>query len=155
MRAGRGFRLVVVAAVFACLSAWTAGSAGAKQASLVGANLPGYVAPKKGACDIRVPDQFATIQAGVDASSAGDTVCVGPGTYQENVRIEHSIRLAGSGPTKSIIVGQGNDSTVTTDQDGSVNNFMIEGFQIQGADAGGDPNAVALNIGSFSSGVTV
>jgi hypothetical protein len=155
MRAGRGFRIVAMAAALACLSAWTAGSAGAKQASLVGANLPRYVAPKKGACDIRVPNDFSTIQAAVDASSTGDTVCVGPGTYPENVRIEHPIRLAGSGPTKSIIVGQGNDSTVMTDQDGSVDNFLIEGFQIRGADANGDPNAVALNIGSFSSGVTV
>jgi hypothetical protein len=155
MRVGGGFRLIAMAAVLACLSAWTAGSAGAKQASLVGANLPRYVAPKKGACDIRVPNDFSTIQAAVDASSTGDTVCVGPGTYQENVRIEHPVKLAGSGPTKSIIVGQGNDSTVMTDQDGSVNNFLIEGFQIRGADASGDPNAVALNIGSFSSEVTV
>ena len=157
MHAGTRMQLVAVAIALGCLAAWTAGSAAAKPRGLLGANLPGYVAPKKGACDLRVPDQFSTIQSAVDASGVGDTVCVGPGTYDENVRISHSIRLSGSGATKSIIVGQTTDPTVMTDPDGHVDNFTIEGFQIRGVD-NTDPNRddpTALEIGSSSSGVVV
>jgi hypothetical protein len=157
MHARKRMRLVAVAIVLAGLSGWVAGSAAAKPGTVLGANLPGYASPKKGVCDIRVPDQFPTIQAGVDASGTGDTVCVGPGTFQENVRISHPLRLAGSGATKSIIVGQTTDPTVMTDQDGRANDFILEGFQIRGVD-NDDPNRndpTALNIGSFSSGVVV
>jgi hypothetical protein len=156
MHARRRMRLVSVAIVLAGLSGWVAGSAAAKP-SVLGANLPGYASPKKGACDIRVPDQFPTIQAAVDASASGDTVCVAPGTYQENVRISHPLRLSGSGPTKSIIVGQTTDPTVMTDSGGYANDVIVEGFQIRGVDDN-DPSRddpAVLEIGSSSSGVVV
>jgi hypothetical protein len=157
MHGRKRMRLVSAAIVLAGLSGWVAGSAAAKPRTVLGANLPGYASPKKSVCDIRVPDEFPTIQAGVDASGTGDTVCVGPGTYQENVRISHPLRLAGSGATKSIIVGQTTDPTVMTDPDGHANDVILEGFQIRGVD-NDDPNRddpTALEIGSFSSGVVV
>jgi hypothetical protein len=158
MRAGGRARLIAIATVLAGLSASTAGSIWAKsQKVVVGANLQAYVAPKKGACDIRVPEHFSTIQAAVDASDPGGTVCVGPGTYHENVRISHPLRLSGSGATKSIIVGQTTDPAVMTDQDGQVDSFILEGFQVRGVD-NNDPNrndSTVVKIGSFSSGVIV
>ncbi len=41
---------------------------------------------------INVPDDYPTIQEGIDASSDGDTVLVQPGTYLENINFNgHSI----------------------------------------------------------------
>ena len=37
---------------------------------------------------INIPGDYSTIQAGIDASSNGDTVLVGQGTYYENLILE-------------------------------------------------------------------
>jgi len=41
------------------------------------------------AAEVRVPDDFATIQAAVDAAAAGDTIHITPGTYVEQVAIRN------------------------------------------------------------------
>ncbi len=55
---------------------------------------------------------FATIQAAVDAASAGDTIVVLPGTYNELVTIDKSLTILGQGDgsdpaTSTIVVGGG------------------------------------------------
>ena len=42
---------------------------------------------------INVPDDYSTIQAGIDASIDGDTVVVYPGLYTENIVVDKSITL--------------------------------------------------------------
>ena len=46
------------------------------------------------ATTINVPDDYSTIQGGIDASSDGDTVLVAQGTYVENLVLEKEIVLA-------------------------------------------------------------
>ncbi len=45
----------------------------------------------------RVPEEFPTIQAAIDAVAEGGTVLIGPGVYKENVQIRKSLRLVGAG----------------------------------------------------------
>ena len=44
---------------------------------------------------VRVPEDFPTIQAAVDAVADGGTVLIGPGLHKENVQIRKSLRLLG------------------------------------------------------------
>ncbi len=45
---------------------------------------------------VRVPEDFLTIQEAIDAVAEGGTVLIGPGTYQENLKISKSLRLKGA-----------------------------------------------------------
>jgi len=45
---------------------------------------------------VRVPEDFPTIQAAIDAVAEGGTVLIGPGTYKENLKISKSLRLRGA-----------------------------------------------------------
>ncbi len=54
----------------------------------------------------RVPADFPTIQAAIDASASGDTVLVSPGTYVENVLIERNLWVRSvQGPALTVIDG--------------------------------------------------
>jgi hypothetical protein len=46
---------------------------------------------------VRVPEDFLTIQEAIDAVAEGGTVLIGPGPYQENLKITKSLRLVGLG----------------------------------------------------------
>lgn len=110
---------------------------------VIGAKLKEYEPPAGRKCDIKVPKQYATIQAGINAAVNGDTVCVGKGTYNEDVPINKSIRLSGDGANKTIINGQdpnAQGSVIIT-----ADNVALEGFLINGVDTNLTHVAVAIN----------
>lgn len=100
---------------------------------VIGAALKNYKKPIGRECNINVPSQYSTIQAGIDAAVNGNTICVKEGTYNENVIINKSIRLSGNGANKTTINGQ-----ITNDVPGYytvfivANNVTLEGFLING-----------------------
>jgi parallel beta-helix repeat protein len=52
---------------------------------------------------IRVPQDYATVQAAVDAASPGDTICISSGTYCENVYVGKPLSLVGESRSTTII----------------------------------------------------
>lgn len=82
---------------------------------------------------------FGAIQPAVDAASAGDTVSVSSGTYEESVTITtENITLRGN--NRPTIVGDGADegsqphATIHIDGNPAATNATIEGFTIQNPD---------------------
>lgn len=83
---------------------------------------------------------YSTIQEGIDAAGAGDTVNVEAGTYTGNVSLNKAVTLEGAGSSDSIITGQ-----VTI----SSNNVALDGFTIN------NPSGTEGVVIPHVSGVTV
>jgi len=80
---------------------------------------------------IYVPDDYATIQGGIDATMNGDTVIVRQGTYVENIDFfgKAITVLSQSGPTVTIIDGNEAGSVVTF-KSGEGHDSVLGGFKI-------------------------
>ncbi|EKD90959.1 MAG: copper-binding protein [uncultured bacterium] len=124
------FFSVLSSPVFAAKSSSSLGSTLAQKRIKIGAKLREYKPPTKADCDIRVPKQYPTIQAGIDAALTGNTICVDKGTYNEDIVINKSIRLSGKGTLKTIINGQNPDASGTVYI--TAKNVIVEGFSING-----------------------
>jgi hypothetical protein len=107
------------------------------------------VAPAEAQTIINVPADQKTIQAGIDAANAGDTVLVAPGLYVENIDfMGRAITVTSSeGPAKTIIDGRANSALATVRfHSGESRDSVLSGFTVQngGGAAGegfGDSNA--------------
>ncbi len=88
---------------------------------------------------IHVPDEYSTIQSGINASENGDTILVDPGVYQENInfngrnlvvtslyQIENDTLMIGS----TLIDGQLGGSVVTFES-GENDGAVLQGFTVQ------------------------
>jgi parallel beta-helix repeat protein len=70
---------------------------------------------------------YSTIQAAINAASAGDTVSVAAGTYVENVVVNKAITLQGAGYADTIVVAtDGNATPLTFNTSGAT----VSGFHI-------------------------
>ena len=85
---------------------------------------------------IRVPDDYSTIQAAVDAANPGDTIEVYNGIYQETVTIrsdDHDLKLKGE--EQPIIMDKPEGSLLYgIDIRGGAYNIEISGFEIKNFD---------------------
>ena len=76
---------------------------------------------------IRVPDDYPTIQAAIDAASSGYNITVSSGTYFEHLVIDKPLKLIGEDKNTTIINGSGSGSCVNITAD----NVEISGFTIR------------------------
>lgn len=115
----------------------------------------GLVAGEARPVTLRVPSEYATVQAGLDASVAGDTVLVAPGTYTESeTRLEggsfgwtacvfmvDGVTLRSeAGPASTVIDMQqapGPQPVVVLALYHASGQTVVEGFTITGARVGG------------------
>jgi len=116
------------------------------------------------AADDPAHHKFMTIQAAVNASNAGDTIKVAPGTYHESVLVDKKLTIIGSqGNTDDAIKHPSNpikNATIveiTGGQDGfhlAANDIVIRGFTIQDSDVS-EAQSVGVEIDRATSGDTV
>src|SRR5207253_3000149 len=91
--------------------------------------------PYVSAAILRVPRSYATIQAGIAAASAGDTVLVAPGVYFENVTIKPGVHLQGE--PGAILDGSQGIGAVVTAASGVEPTAVLSGFVVRrGREAG-------------------
>ncbi|MDZ7262245.1 MAG: T9SS type A sorting domain-containing protein [candidate division KSB1 bacterium] len=101
---------------------------------------------------IRVPQDFATIQAALDSATYGDTILVAPGKYGENIVLKKGIVLQGSGAEVTHLEAPDTASAVIG-ADGAI----IDGFTISGGKSWGiiadSAMTISHNIITSPSGV--
>ncbi|MFZ5480877.1 MAG: MopE-related protein, partial [Myxococcota bacterium] len=83
-------------------------------------------------CDLTVPGDHATVQGALDAAADGDVVCVGPGTWPENLDfLGKDVTLVGvHGPGATILDG-GGVAPVVTFAAGEGPDAVLTGFTLQ------------------------
>ncbi|MFH2056889.1 MAG: NosD domain-containing protein [bacterium] len=84
------------------------------------------------AATIRVPAEQSSIQAGIDAASAGDTVLIAPGTYFEHLIVDKRLCLTGISKNCTIVHGSDTGSVVAVVAGG----VSLVNLTVTGADAG-------------------
>lgn len=67
--------------------------------------LTSYNVPEVAALTIRVPTNYPTIQAAINAASPGDTILVSSGTYIERILVNKYVKIMGENPQTTIIDG--------------------------------------------------
>lgn len=95
------------------------------------------------AVDRKVPSQYATIQAGINAAQPFDRVVVAPGTYREHIVVPARpiVLVSEQGAEKTTIDGGGsggNRGSVVTIDANATNLVMVQGFTIRGGYVEGD-----------------
>lgn len=83
---------------------------------------------------VRVPEDFSTIQAAIDAVAEGGTVLIGPGLYKENLTITKSVRLVGVDQEQVDIQAADEHKPIIAATSKNLIQVYFEGFTL------GDPN---------------
>jgi len=95
---------------------------------------------------------YTTIQAAIDAASAGDTITVAEGTYSENLVVDKALTIQSSGATAATTINafNGNVYVVEITADG----VTLDGFTITGMANGGENMAAVITQGVDSCTIT-
>ncbi len=116
---------------------------------------------------INVPDDYSTIQGGIDVSVNGDTVLVQPGTYEEHIDYSGKSIVVGSltlttGDTsyvsQTVIDGSGSNAVIIEYVEGETTELV--GFSIQNGNRGiecrsSQPRLKHLRISDSSIGLMI
>jgi len=71
--------------------------------------LRGELMPEQPPREWRVPEDFPTIQAAIDAAQEGDTILIAPGVYREYLVISKGVTLQGSSSAETILEGESSE----------------------------------------------
>ena len=115
---------------------------------------------------IHVPEDYATIQAAIQASSNGDTILVQPGTYYENINYSgksivvasHRLTTGDDSFISRTIIDASGSGTVVTMNSGEGLGTELNGFTIQNgvadrSDPDGDGDSSSYGGGVLCTGV--
>ena len=87
---------------------------------------------------IHVPDDYATIQEGIDAANPGDIVLVAAGEFIEEISLRAGVIVQGAGEGQSIINGGGDSGDVVRAIGNDITSATVfTGFTVTGALSGG------------------
>ena len=102
-----------------------------------------------------VPSQHATIQAAIDAASAGATILVEPGTYLEVIDLDgKDLEILGiAGPSLTTIDGSADNDACVTANSGETLAARISGFTLTGG--AGKPFPSSYGYDHYGGGVYV
>ena len=97
---------------------------------------------------INIPDDYPTIQGGIDACNPGDTVMVANDVYYENVTIQMPISLTGESRDNTIIDGSGGGDVVLIQAD----DVLVKTFAIRNSGTGFEDAGIEI---SFADNCTI
>ncbi len=85
--------------------------------------------PAQPAGPLRVPSQYKTIQAAIDAAQPGQRIEVAPGTYREALKFKNGLTLLGQGDPSPVVISDGLGGSVLFVNEcrgGEVRNMIFE-----------------------------
>lgn len=94
--------------------------------ALVAITLLAMTALPVKAAVLNVPDDFATIQAAINAARVGDEVVVATGTYRANLQLRTGVDLRGAETARTFL--QTADSTLPVIQATNISNVLLSNF---------------------------
>lgn len=109
-------------------------------------------APAWAGTDRKVPAEFPTIQAAINAAQQGDRVLIKPGTYSENLTLKSDIQLIGTETARTIV----RSSADAVMEIGNLGGITISNLTFSGGEIGieiiGSANGINIHNNVFAMG---